>query len=92
MMNYLIYILAVIGFILITNKSKLLKSFRESVTRSSKKNLFLYWLDSIMNCEMCMSPYAAIGIWFLPIEIKSILSVVSCVVLYFSLWELIKRK
>ncbi len=98
-MQFLLFILATIGVILITNKSKLFKPLRERVTRlrtKHKDNKFYWWLDSILNCSTCISPYAGALMYvvqYFDLEILLYMfAVVTCTVLFMDVLQMIERK
>jgi hypothetical protein len=103
-MTFLIYLLAVTGLVILTNKSKLLKSFREGITanyisadevyifnkESKLKRNVLWFLNSIFNCSMCMSPWAGVfvlGLYGLSIYILYPLAAVAVTTLLITLYE-----
>lgn len=98
-MKFIVFALAVIGVVLITNKSTLFKPIREKITilyDKKKKNLILWVLNNIFGCYMCMSPYAGAIVYLLyyfNIQFALyILAGIPCVVLFMSINQFIERK
>ena len=60
-MHLLLIILALVGLTWILVKSTLFKPIREFISKknTNKGNIFIRFLDSIMNCEGCMGFWAA---------------------------------
>jgi hypothetical protein len=98
-MEFIVFVLATIGLVLLTNKSTLFKPLREKITSiydKKNKNILLWVLNNIFSCYMCMSPYAGALIYvILYLDIKAILYVfacIPCVVFFMSIHQLIERK
>lgn len=97
-MNFALFILATVGFVLIVNKSKLFKPIREGATliHKKKKNLFYWWVDSVMNCSTCLSPYAGALMYLIQyFDLEIVLymfAVVTCTVMFMDVLQMIERK
>lgn len=88
--------IAIVGLTWIITESKIFKPFREYISKKnkSKKNVFINFLDSILNCSGCFGFWAALMVYFVrDIELiiyllnGSILSIFAL-----SLLKLINRK
>jgi len=70
MVEYLYYILTVIGIGWFITESSLLKTFRENISKLSTKYKYpLKWIldkfEGVVNCIYCCSFWVGIGIYFI---------------------------
>lgn len=100
MTDFIIYLTAVLGLVILTNKSKYLKPLRiwigEKEAKYPKSN-FWWFFSSIFGCMMCMSVWMGglvmIGVLFLP-EWQFWLypyCAVAFVTVISDVWELVNR-
>src|SRR3990167_5250189 len=100
MTDLIIYLTAVLGMVILTNKSKFFKPLRFWIGYKSEKypnSNFWWFLNSILGCMMCMSVWigglATIAVLFLPLW--QILFYPYCAVAFVTVigdvWELAKR-